>query len=193
MSVHSIHATVSKEGKFEFRKLLNEEQVANLKAAAPAFAKKLMSDVSALNGSDDKLKEPELGDILTPPTLGKEEKLSVFETIKDKIANPEALLSDLSKARLKFQSDVSEKLVKAEAALAAEEQKNELEITIAAQLEITLELLKAQLPADSTLAAVIEQIEAKLRTHNQRVLIRNAVVTRLHGAISLYKRIEDKH
>ncbi len=193
--------TPAGEEKFDFRTIINPEAVAALKAKTPAFAKRILADISALTKEAPKeevvvLVEP-LPEIVTVEDYADEAPVEevaavveesgivgIFNKVKAKITDPVGTYNSIRKETLpKFLSDVDANILKLEERLAAEEKKNKLDVEFSAKLEDVLEHFKTQATDDSSLTSVIEEIEKKLTGYRLRVLVRHATIPQLQALI----------
>lgn len=190
--------------KFEFRSLLSAENLATLKTKTPAFAKKILADISALNTVDEKLApltEDEVKDLIDTPKLEDyvapsvpEKQPVVYNFLKklqDKVTNPAATVAEVREALPRMRDDLDAKITQLENTLQLERDKIDTEVAFSAQLEDVLEHFKQDLPNNASLATTISQIEKKLAVHKVRVFMRHASVPVLQNTIKAQRALRN--
>lgn len=194
-------ASASEGEKFDFRKLLNKDQLDALKASTPEFLKKIFSDDSVLEDFSTPdlpdLKEFEAEEPVTPevPDIAKV-AAGIFNKFKGALADPKQALNDLNPTIEKAKRGIELGKEKAEAKLKAAktylselQEKQQAEIKAAAQLQEAIDTLKTQLPTNSGLVKTIEKLEKKLSHHRQVVFLQQGAINQLKQIQKIYRAI----
>jgi hypothetical protein len=191
--------------KRDFRSYLTAEKLAAIKSNTPAFAKKLLADISALTAVDEKLDGPievqpdpeavKLDEYVAeaePEAVKPEPEnrfIGIFNKVKEKASHPVATYGEARNALPKLRDDLDAQILRLETKLQDEKAKIALETEFSAKLEDVLEHFKTELPENTSLSGTIEQIEKKLLHHRVRVAARNAAVPTIQGAINTQRSV----